>query len=58
MTNSHLKFDKPFFRDFWQLLAPYWRSEEKGRAFKLLGANIFCIIIGVQASDARCLRGV
>lgn len=52
MDNSKLKFDKQFFRDFWALLKPYWFSEEKWAAFALLGANIFCIIIGVRASVA------
>jgi len=47
-----LKFNRQFFRDFWLLLKPYWSSEEKWRAFALLGASVLCIIIGVRASIA------
>src|ERR1700722_12128215 len=52
MDNDKLKFDRQFFRDFLALLKPYWGSEEKWTAFALLGANIFCIIVGVRASVA------
>ncbi len=47
-----MKFNRQFFRDFWLLLKPYWSSEEKWRAFALLGASVLCIIIGVRASIA------
>lgn len=49
---SRLKFDKQFFGDFWQLLKPYWISEEKWSAFSLLVLNIFCTVVGVRATVA------
>ena len=52
MSNNKLKFDRLFFREFWQLLKPYWSSEEKWIAFALLGASIVCTVIGVRASVA------
>lgn len=52
-TSAHrLKFNKQCFRDFWHLLKPYWKSEEKWSAFGLLALNILCIIIEVRASVA------
>ncbi|WP_135467045.1 ABC transporter ATP-binding protein/permease [Crenalkalicoccus roseus] len=30
----------PFLRDAWRLAAPYWRSEERGRAWLLLGVVV------------------
>lgn len=52
MTKSNLKFDKQFFRDFWQLVKPYWTSEEKWSAFTLLALNIVGTIVGVRISVA------
>src|SRR3990167_107022 len=48
--NNLLKFNKQFFRDFWQLFKPYWTSEEKCSAFVLLALGILCTIFGVRAS--------
>ena len=50
--NSHLKFDKQFARDFWRLLKPYWKSEEKWSAWGLLSLNIVFTIAQVRASVA------
>ena len=52
MSNRRLKFNKQFFRDFWELLKPYWSSEEKWSALALLGASLLCIIISVRATVA------
>ncbi len=56
-TTQNLKFDKQFFRDFWQLLKPYWKSEEKWSAFGLLFLVIFCIVsqvrLGVEFNQIR-----
>lgn len=48
----NLKFDRQFFKDFWNLLKPYWLSEEKYFAFGLLTLNILCVIGEVRASVA------
>ena len=40
-----LKFNRQFFRDFWTLLKPYWRSEEKWTAYGLFGLIVACITI-------------
>lgn len=52
MTKTDLKFDRSFFRDFWQLFKPYWVSNEKWSAYALLGLNIIFTVGGVQASVA------
>lgn len=54
MTNSKksYKFDKQFFYDFWQLLKPYWTSEEKWTAFAFLALNVLGTVVGVRASVA------
>ena len=44
MNNTHLKFDRKFFRDLWQLLKPYWFSEEKGSALGLFSLYLLCTI--------------
>ncbi len=49
---DNLKFNRQFFRDFRTLLAPYWRSEEKWRAYGLFALIIACITIQVFASVA------
>ena len=40
-----------FFRRVWQLIWPYWRSEEKGKAWLLLisviGLSLFSVWISV-----------
>lgn len=52
MTTQNLKFDRQFFHDLWQLLKPYWFSEEKWSALTLLLVNISCIIAQVRVSVA------
>jgi len=42
---ENLKFDRQFFRDLKALLKPYWRSEEKWKAYGLLALIISCIVI-------------
>ena len=49
---ENLKFNRQFFRDFWTLLKPYWRSEEKWSAYGLFGLIIACITIQNFASLA------
>ncbi len=49
MDSSNLQFNKKFFRDFWKLLTPYWKSEEKKWAWFLLGLLIFCVVAEVSA---------
>lgn len=52
-TTMHiLKFDKKFFRDFWNLLKPFWVSEEKYFALSCLMGTILCIIGEVRANVA------
>ncbi len=46
----HLKFNKLFFRDTWQLLKPYWTSNEKKSAWSLLFLNIACVVGEVRAN--------
>jgi ABC-type uncharacterized transport system fused permease/ATPase subunit len=38
-----LKFNKLFFKDFWQLFKPFWVSKEKNKALGMLILNIGCI---------------
>jgi len=38
---------KTFLRDLWALLQPYWKSEERSRAWSLLFANIALILATV-----------
>jgi putative ATP-binding cassette transporter len=42
MSQNNLKFDKQFFCDLWNLLKPYWVSEEKKVAWGLLILTIIC----------------
>lgn len=49
---QNLKFDRQFFRDLWQLLKPYWKSEEKWSAFLLLFVIVGCIIAQIRISVA------
>lgn len=42
MSQNNLKFDKKFFCDLWNLLKPYWVSEEKKVAWALLILTIIC----------------
>ncbi len=44
---QNLKFDRKFYRDLWQLLTPYWSSEEKWSAYGLLAAIIALIVAQV-----------
>ena len=48
--NNHFKFNRQFLTDFWQLLTPYWVSEEKWLAYLFLSLQIIFSIIGVRAS--------
>ncbi|KAF1069632.1 MAG: Vitamin B12 transport ATP-binding protein BacA [Pseudomonas citronellolis] len=41
---------KHFFREVWKLTAPYWRSEEKGRAWLLLVSIVALSLVGVGVS--------
>ncbi len=47
-----LKFNKLFFKDFWQLFKPFWVSKEKNKALGMLILNIGCILIGVWSTVA------
>lgn len=49
---QNLKFDRQFFRDLWQLLKPYWTSEEKWSAYLLLAIITFCIVAFVRLGVA------
>ena len=42
-----MKKKTTFVRDLWSLLRPYWKSEERGRAWLLLLANIALILATV-----------
>ncbi|MGN6732557.1 MAG: ABC transporter ATP-binding protein/permease [Candidatus Binatia bacterium] len=42
-----MKNKTTFLRDLWSLLRPYWKSEERGRAWLLLLANIALILVTV-----------
>jgi putative ATP-binding cassette transporter len=48
MSDQNLKFNRQFFKDFWQLLKPYWVSEEKWSAFALLSLIIVLIVVQVK----------
>ena len=39
-----------FFRRTWAMITPYWRSEEKGKAWLLLGAVIGLSLFSVAIS--------
>lgn len=45
---QNLRFDRQFFRNLWQILKPYWVSEEKWSAFLLLFIIVFCIVASVR----------
>ncbi len=45
MSQNNLKFDKKFFCDLWNLLKPYWVSEEKKVAWGLLILTIIIVSI-------------
>ena len=45
-----LDFNTYFLRDLWQLLKPFWMSEEKFRALWLLSLSIGCTVLGVRAN--------
>lgn len=49
---NSLKFNKEFFHDLWLLLIPYWTSDEKWMALRLLSLNVFCSVVGVRATVA------
>ncbi len=50
MQNKTIKFNKQFLKELWQILAPYWSSEEKWFALALLLINIGCLIGMVRAN--------
>lgn len=52
MAQKKLRFDRQFFRDLWQLLKPYWVSEEKWSAYLLLFLVISCIVIQIRIGVA------
>ncbi|OGT44736.1 MAG: hypothetical protein A3F42_00370 [Gammaproteobacteria bacterium RIFCSPHIGHO2_12_FULL_37_34] len=41
--------NKQFFNHFWQLLKPYWTSEEKWLAWLFLGLLVICMLANVWA---------
>jgi len=45
-----MKKKTTFVRDLWALLQPYWKSEERGRAWLLLLANIGLILVTVYVT--------
>ena len=45
-----MKKKTTFVRDLWALLQPYWKSEERGRAWLLLLANICLILVTVYVT--------
>jgi putative ATP-binding cassette transporter len=45
-----MKKKTTFVRDLWALLQPYWKSEERGRAWLLLLANIVLILVTVYVT--------
>lgn len=49
MHPNNLQFDKKFFRDFWRLLTPYWKSEKKKSAWLLLLLLTACVLGEVAA---------
>ncbi len=49
MNSSTLQFDQKFLRDFWRLLIPYWKSEEKKVAWTLLLLLSACVLGEVAA---------
>ena len=44
---------KNFLRDLWALLQPYWKSEERGRAWLLLLVNVALILATVYMTVLR-----
>lgn len=46
----NIQFNKAFLQDLWQLLKPYWGSEEKASAFTLLMLNLICSIGTIYGS--------
>ncbi|MFZ4115112.1 MAG: ABC transporter ATP-binding protein/permease [Chthoniobacterales bacterium] len=49
MHPEQLKFDKKFLQDLWNLLKPYWVSEEKKLAWVLLFLLMLCVVCEVTA---------
>lgn len=49
-AQQNLKFNKQFFKDFWELFKPYWSSEEKWSAWGLFSLNIIFILAEVRAN--------
>lgn len=49
---ARLKFDRQFFREFWVLFKPYWRSNEKWIALGFLILNLACILLEVRSQVA------
>ena len=51
--NMHnLKYNREFFKDFWELCKPYWRSEERWSAYGLLALVLFCNVVQIAGSVA------
>lgn len=46
------RFNKIFFKDFWALVRPYWKSDDKYKAFMYLFINLICSFAGVYSSVA------
>lgn len=44
------RFNRVFFKDFWQLVKPYWKSDDKKKAYLYLIINLFCSFSGVYTS--------
>ncbi len=50
--NIYPRFNQQFFRDFWTLIKPYWRSDDRKKASIYLIINLFCSFSGIYASVA------
>lgn len=50
LAHIYPRFNRLFFKDFWQLVKPYWQSEDKKKAYLFLIINLFCSFSGVYTS--------
>ncbi len=50
MLENKIKFNSQLYKDFWRLCKPFWISEDKWVARKLLFLNIACILSEIRAS--------
>lgn len=47
---TYKRFNRAFFKDFWNLCKPYWSSKQKVKAYTYLMINIICVFAGVYTS--------